>query len=94
MAWMARMFHDTQVPYKPEIPKSNHQYTSIKPPQLTILRLTGVLLRLTRELFRLTSVLFIYSGLALMPCWLAVCQDPSFFLTHMGISQVVAVNLI
>ena len=83
------------MPYKPEIPNSNNKH-NLKLPQLTILRLTGVLLRLIRELFRLTNVLFVYSGMALMTCWLTLCQDLSFFffLTHMGISQVVAVNLI
>ena len=82
------------MPYKPEIANSNNKH-NLKLPQLTILRLTGVLLRLIRELFRLTNVLFVYSGMALMTCWLTLCQDLSFFfLTHMGISQVVAVNLI
>ena len=78
MACMACMFHDTFVPYKPEIPNSNNKH-NLKLPQLTILRLTGVLLRLTRELFRLTNVLFVYSGMALMTCWVTLCQDPSFF---------------
>ena len=41
--------------------------------------LTGVLFRLTRELLRLTSVLFRLNGMGLMTCWLALCQDPSFF---------------
>ena len=36
-------------------------------------------------------MLFIYSGTALMTYWLALCQGPSYFLTDMGISQLVAV---